>query len=129
MLVAHAEGVEVYPGTLISKAACEEGKVTITTEDGKEVGEGRGVCGCVLGEGEGCVWMCVGRKGGGGGGGSSYHDCLLKNGSQFCDDKLILMKVLEKLKSVKIGLWPPYIDNAAYIARLSLLSATESNVA
>ena len=49
MLVTHAEGVEVYPGTLISKAACEEGKVKITTEDGKEV---RGVCGCVLG-GEG----------------------------------------------------------------------------
>ena len=57
MLVTHAEGVEVYPGTLISKAACEEGKVKITTEDGKEVGEGRdvcwgeerGVCGCVLG--------------------------------------------------------------------------------
>ena len=128
MLVAHTEGVEVYPGTLISKAACEEGKVTITTEDGKEVGEGRG-----------CVWVGVGRKEGGcvdvcweeggGGSGSSYHDCLLKNGSQFCDDKLILMKVLEKLKSVKIGLWPPYIDNATYIARLSLLSATESNMA
>ena len=64
MLVAHAEGVEVYPGTLISKAACEEGKVTITTEDGKEVGEGRGVCGCVLGEGEGCVCGCVLGKGG-----------------------------------------------------------------
>ena len=42
-----AEGVEVYPGTLISKAVCEEGKVKITTEDGKEVGEGRGVCVCV----------------------------------------------------------------------------------
>ena len=49
MLVTHAEGVEVYPGTLISKAACEEGKVKITTEDVKEVGEGSDVCGCVLG--------------------------------------------------------------------------------
>ena len=86
MLVAHAEGVEVYPGTLISKAACEEGKVTITTEDGKEVGEGRGVCVDVCwGGGRGvCVCMCVGRKGGGSG--FSYHDCLLKNDSQFCDE-------------------------------------------
>ena len=32
-----AEGVEVYPGTLVSKAKCEEGRVKIVTEDGKEV--------------------------------------------------------------------------------------------
>ena len=53
-----AEGVEVYPGTLISKAVCEEGKVKITTEDGKEVGEGRGVwvCECVG------VGVCGGGK-------------------------------------------------------------------
>ena len=40
----------MYPGTLISKAVCEEGKVKITTEDGKEVSEGGG-CECVLGGG------------------------------------------------------------------------------
>lgn len=31
------EGVTVYPGTLVSKAVYEEGRVKIMTEDGKEV--------------------------------------------------------------------------------------------
>ena len=45
-----------------------------------------------------CVDVCWGGRGGKGrgvcGSGSSHHDCLLKNDSQFCDDKLNLMKVL-----------------------------------